>query len=343
MEEDRVAPEAADKEDSSPASEAANSLEAEERPQSSKRGDGQRSWGLGNISNVESWTKFSIYIFSALSFLTTMSGMRVFFPTENVGTLGIIGSVLASLAVQALMLSFAFRIKQEGVKGSLVLMYSIAAIVSMSFSYIGLFKSYSGGFINEEDRGRFDVEFREYSKRLGSCLSIARNEVKLAVRIAEQAVTSESTRGRATVYDSPSKYFNSLLDESGLDLTNRSSRPGEGPVYNWLKATHSALKGQSEQLDSLHELHLELSKSGIFFKGDKDSKVQAAYAFETTADWPLIERVIIARELPFQRPELPNLVQQVGGGQARESPGRMRSSGQYMHSRHCGHDGTKLW
>lgn len=269
-------------------------------------------WSLRGFSDVDNWTKFSIFVFSALSFLTTMNGMRIFFPADEAGVLGIVGSILASLAVQALMLSFAFRVKQEGVKKSLILMYSIAAIVSMSFSYIGLFKYYSGGFLNEEQRELFDQEFMEYSKALGTHLATARNEVEQAIRVVAEAVDAESSRGGATALKSTSPYFNALLDEAGLDLRERSSYAGEGPIFNWLKGTSAALDSQAEQLDVLHELHMDLTQSDVLFRGSRESKVNAAYTFETAADWQLIERIVSARGLEFRRPKLP-VMPQVGG------------------------------
>ena len=287
------------------------------KSQSSEQGSGSK-WSLRGVSDVNNWTKFSIYVFSALSFLTTMKGMEIFFPADEAGELVLLGSVLASLAVQALMLSFAFRVKQEGVKRSLILMYSIAAIVSMSFSYISLFKYYSGGFLNEEQREQFDQEFMYYSKALGTYLATARNEVEQAIQVAAEAADAESSRGGATALRSTSPYFNTLLDEAGLDLKYRSSDAGKGPIFNWLKGTLAALASQAEQLEDLHKLHMELTQSGVLFKGSRDSKINAAYAFESTADWLLIERIVSTRGLEFSRPELP-MMPQIGGATGSEA------------------------
>ncbi len=188
----------------------------------------------------------------------------------------------------------------------------------MSFSYIGLFKYYSGGFINEEQRERFDQEFANYSRDLGTYLATARNEVEQAVRVATEAAAAESSRGGATALNSTSPYFNALLEEAGLDLKNRSSDAGKGPIYNWLTATVSALQSQTEQLDRLHELHMELTSSGVLYKGSRDAKVNAAYNFETQTDWPLIERIVTARGVDFVRPVLP-VMPQVGGATGPEA------------------------
>jgi hypothetical protein len=273
--------------------------------------------GFSGFFRDDKMTVFPIVIFSFLSLLTTTSGMLIFVPIDD-KLAGYAMSALPALGVQALMLNFAWKIKKEGVKRSLVLVYSIAAIVSMSFSYIGLFKYYSGGFINEEQRERFDQEFANYSRDLGTYLATARNEVEQAVRVATEAAAAESSRGGATALNSTSPYFNALLEEAGLDLKNRSSDAGKGPIYNWLTATVSALQSQTEHLDRLHELHMELTSSGVLYKGSRDAKVNAAYNFETQTDWPLIERIVTARGVDFVRPVLP-VMPQVGGATGPEA------------------------
>ena len=273
--------------------------------------------GISGILRDDKLTGFAILIFSVLSFLTTTSGMLIFVPVDD-KVLGYALSALPALGVQVLMLNFAWKIKKEGVKKSLVLVYSIAAIVSMSFSYIGLFKYYSGGFINEEQGEQFDQEFADYSKELGTYLATTRNEVEQAVRVAAEAAAAESSRGGATALNSTSPYFNALLEEAGLDLKNRSSDAGKGPIYNWLTSTVSALNSQTDQLDRLHKLHMELTGSGVLYKGSRDAKVNAAYNFETQTDWPLIERIVTARGVEFVRPELP-VMPQVGGATGPEA------------------------
>src|SRR5947208_8982812 len=74
--------------------------------------------------------------FSFLSFLTTAAGVRLFCPE---GTFGTMLSFNAALCIQTVLLACALNLYTHGLRSKYTAIYIIPAIVSIMFSYIGLF------------------------------------------------------------------------------------------------------------------------------------------------------------------------------------------------------------
>lgn len=249
---------------------------------------------------------FVVLVLSIISIYTTFLGIRALlsnFPSEILIPdiwLALIISLIIQLPIYAVAKLY---LTGYGEKRWLML-YCIFACISIFFSYIGLFETFSGQKINKDFENAYVDELVHYMNKSMESLKQYSTILISAKDEAYSLMQQEKTEGNSMLKVPSSKYIR-LLDKQAnlLDRYNKKSRPGpEGPIYqnrkNYFENINKLLKN-SEKIEK------ELIESEQNWK-NLNTHQKAKYLISINIPWHTIVEVINT-ETTYSAPIMPTL------------------------------------
>lgn len=250
-----------------------------------------------------------VLVFSFLSFLTTAAGVRLFCPE---GVTGSLLSLLAALGIQTVLLACSLNLYTHGIRSKYAVIYVLPALVSMMFSYFGLFKQFSGGFLTEQQRTDYSKEFDVYLNATIRAIADARAIGRAARTSAVVLAEHEKTRGQ-TMQVPASRYLAHLKATSGVDFARLPQGSGSGPIYLFWMQAAKQLEDKEADLESVATMIQDAGDQTKLMSLDAGQKAALAAKLQRSVNWYLVEELIEGEGLPFAQPVPPKLKKRVGG------------------------------
>lgn len=183
----------------------------------------------------------------------------------------------------------------------------------MMFSYVGLFKTWSGGFINKEQQEQYESSSNLYLTQTTRLIHRAASIAHMAKQSAETLAAYEEQSGRTHALTT-SQYLRNLQKKSTIPFERLPQGPTAGPIHIFWKQTAEQVGHKETILAAAEKLIQDSSASDKPTTLSVGDKVRLVSRLERTINWALIQEFIEGEGDKFIQPVAPTL-HAVGGGE----------------------------